>query len=133
MKKILLDTNAYSSFLSGDQTVFDYIIASEIIYVSTVMLGVLFAGFHGGSRASLNRKELNRFLSKPGVQTIDVTVETSEIFGELKAALVRQGKMIPINDIWIAAHTVETGSKLITYDSHFRHIPGLRIWEELKT
>jgi tRNA(fMet)-specific endonuclease VapC len=40
--------------------------------------------------------------------------------------------MIPINDIWIAAHTVETGSKLITYDPHFRHIPGLRIWEELQ-
>ncbi len=133
MKKILLDTNAYSAFMSGDHTVFDYIVESETVYFSTIMLGELFAGFHGGSRSSANRKELNSFLSKNGVKIIDVTLETSEIFGEVKTELSKQGSMIPINDIWIAAHAIETGSKLITYDVHFRQIPGLRIWEEVRT
>jgi len=95
------------------------------------MLGELFAGFHSGNRHTINTKELNSFLSKDGAKIIDVTIETSEIFGEIKAALARHGKMIPINDIWIASHAIETGSKLITYDAHFRHIPGLRIWEGL--
>ena len=132
MKKILLDTNAYSAFMSGDEAVFEYILASEAVYMSTIVLGELFAGFLGGSGVSANKKELNGFLSKSGVQVVDVTVETSEIFGELKSSLARLGEMIPINNIWIAAHAFETGSKLITYDPHFRHVPGLRIWEELK-
>jgi tRNA(fMet)-specific endonuclease VapC len=132
MTKILLDTNAYSSFLSGDKSVFDYIVEAEVIYISTIVIGELFAGFHGGGKLSQNREELKSFLSKDGVEVIDVTVETAEIFGEIKAGLSKKGKMIPLNDIWIAAHSIETGSKLITYDKHFKNISGLRIWEELK-
>jgi len=39
--------------------------------------------------------------------------------------------MTPLNDIWIAAHAVETGAKLITYDAHFKNINKLRLWDEL--
>jgi len=132
MTKILLDTNAYSSFMAGDSLIFDYIVESEMIYISTVMLGELFAGFHRGSKFSINKQELKSFLSKDGIKIINVTIETSEIFGEIKASLRHSGKMIPLNDIWIAAHSIETGSKLLTYDSHFKQIAGLRLWEELK-
>ena len=131
MSKILLDTNAYSAFMSGDRPVFDAVVESEIIYISTVMLGELFAGFHGGRKYSINKQALRSFLGKEGISVIDVTIETSEIFGELKTTLRKTGRMIPLNDIWIAAHTLETGAQLITYDTHFRNIPGLRLWERL--
>ena len=132
MTKILLDTNAYSGFMAGDPIILDYIVESESVYISTVMLGELFAGFHRGSKFSTNKQELKSFLSKDGIKVINVTIETSEIFGEIQSSLSRSGKMIPLNDIWIAAHAIETGSKLITYDSHFKQIAGLRLWEELK-
>ncbi|SLM19418.1 PilT protein domain protein [uncultured spirochete] len=132
MKKILLDTNAYSAFMAGDTCVFDSMIEAEVIYISTVMLGELFAGFYGGQKFNQNNDELRRFLSKDSIHVIDVTIETAEIFGEIKSDLVKQGTMIPLNDIWIAAHTIETGSKLITYDEHFKHVNGLRVWEELR-
>jgi len=80
----------------------------------------------------MNVEELKRFLSKDGIRIIDVTIETAEIFGEIKNELRKKGKMIPSNDIWIAAHAIETGSKVITYDSHFRSISGLRIGDELQ-
>lgn len=131
MKRILLDTNAYSGFMSGDQLVLECIVESEIIYMSTIMIGKLFAGFHGGSKFSKNKKELKTFLSKEGVKIIDVSIETSEIFGEIKSELSRKGKMIPLNDIWIAAHAIETGAKLVTHDAHFKNISGLRLWDEL--
>jgi len=38
---------------------------------------------------------------------------------------------LPINDIWIAAHTIETGSLLITYDDHFKNIENIRLWDML--
>lgn len=131
MTKIVLDTNAYGEFMSGNSVVFDYIIESETVYLSTVMIGELFAGFRGGNRYKQNKDELNVFLNKEGVRVLPVTIETSEIFGEIKDGLKKRGGMIPLNDIWIAAHTVETGSKLITFDSHFKQVSGLRIWEEL--
>ena len=132
MTKILLDTNAYSAFMAGDQTIFDYIVDSDVVYVSSVMLGELFAGFARGDKFSANKQELKSFLSKNGIKVINVTMETSEIFGEIKASLHHSGKMIPLNDIWIATHAVETGSKLVTYDSHFKQIAGLRLWDEMK-
>ncbi len=131
MTKILLDTNAYSEFMAGNTRVLDYIVEAEEIYVSTIMIGELYAGFHGGSRLIENIEYLKNFCKKDGIIVLNVSFETAEIFGEVKAELHSKGKMIPLNDIWIAAHTIETGSKLITYDSHFKHISGLRIWPEL--
>jgi predicted nucleic acid-binding protein len=39
--------------------------------------------------------------------------------------------LIPVNDVWIAAHALETGSILLTSDDHFTVIHGLRLWDEL--
>ena len=41
------------------------------------------------------------------------------------------GTPLHINDVWIAAHALETGSILITYDRHFQKIAGLRRWDEV--
>jgi tRNA(fMet)-specific endonuclease VapC len=115
--------------MSGNKLVFEYIIEAEEVYLSTVMLGELFAGFHGGKKCTKNKEDLKIFIEKDGIKIINVSLETAEIFGEIKSGLSKKGKMIPLNDIWIAAHTIETGSKLITFDSHFKQISGLRIWE----
>jgi len=40
-------------------------------------------------------------------------------------------KSIPVNDIWVAAQCLETGSVLVTYDRHFARIDGLRLWTGL--
>jgi tRNA(fMet)-specific endonuclease VapC len=131
MTKILLDTNAYTAFMAGDQHVLSYMVDSEVVYISTIVIGELFAGFYGGDKVLQNKEELKIFLSKDSIKIIDVTMETAEIFGELKSVLARKGRMIPLNDIWIAAHAIEYGSKLITYDEHFKNIDGVRIWEYL--
>ncbi len=49
------------------------------------MIGELFAGFYCGSKFSQNRSELKTFLTKEGVTVIDVSIETAEIFGEIKS------------------------------------------------
>ncbi len=122
MNKILLDTTAYSEFMGGNQEIFEVFAETETIYVSTILIGELYAGFFGGNRYAAHTDELKRFLRKEVVALINVTLETAEIFSEIKAELHAKGKMIPPNDIWIAAHGIETGSKLITFDSHFKEI-----------
>ena len=131
MKKALLDTNAYASFLSGDENVLQTLANAQIVYMSVFVLGELYAGFRGGGKQKQNKLWLERFLLKPSVSILDATRETSEIFGQVKFTLKKAGTPMPINDVWIASHVFETGSLLISYDSHFLNVPGLRVWDEI--
>ena len=127
MKRILLDTNAYVSFLAGGETVYQAMASADAVLMSVFVIGELLAGFRGGSRFDENRRRLEVFLSKPTVSVLDATVETSECFGHIKHLLKKAGTPIPINDVWIAAHAMEAGAVLFTSDSHFEKVPGLRI------
>jgi len=129
VKKIVLDTNGYTAFLAGDPKILDALATAEIVFLSVFVLGELFAGFKGGSREAANRELLERFLKKPTVQVLNAIAETASVFGQLKAALKKAGTPLPINDVWIAAHAVETGAILVSYDSHFEKIIGLKIWQ----
>ena len=128
MKKILLDTNCYTAYLAGDERVLSALAEAELVYMSIFVLGELFVGFRGGSKMQQNRDYLKRFLAKSTVIILEATMETAEIFGDLKDKLKKSGTPLPINDVWIAAHALETGCVLITYDAHFQHIVGLRRW-----
>ena len=131
MKKIILDTNAYSSFLTGDDKVLAALAQARITYMSIFVLGELYSGFKGGTQEQRNLKILTDFLHKQTVITIDATAETAEIFGTIKNSLKKAGKPLPINDVWIASHAIETGAVIVTYDNHFHQIAGLRIWDIL--
>jgi tRNA(fMet)-specific endonuclease VapC len=131
MKKVLLDTNAYVRFLRGDEKVMGYLAQADTVHMSVFVLGELFAGFKSGSKEKSNNRLLEKFLLKPTVSVLEATMETADIFGFIMASLRKSGTPIPINDVWIAAHCLETGSILITYDDHFAQIPGLRLWDEL--
>lgn len=131
MKRILLDTNAYVRFLRGDEKVMAYLAQADTVYMSVFVLGELFAGFKAGGKERNNKQILERFLLKPTVTVLEATTETADIFGLIMATLRKSGNLIPVNDVWIAAHALETGSILLTYDDHFTVIPGLRLWDEL--
>lgn len=131
MKKILLDTNAYSAFFSGNEDVLEALSEAEVVLMSVIVLGELFAGFQGGTKFSRNKALLEDFLSKPTVQLLDVSRETAEIFGEIKHQLKKEGTPIPLNDVWLAAQALETGARLVSLDSHFGKVKGLRMWEKV--
>ena len=131
MRNILLDTNAYVGYLRGEKKVLDYLGHAENVYMSVLVLGELYAGFRAGEREKENKQILENFLHKSTVSVLDASKETAEIFGLVKNSLRRIGYPIPLNDIWIGAHALETGSILLTYDRHFVSIPGLRVWDEL--
>jgi tRNA(fMet)-specific endonuclease VapC len=126
MNTLILDTNAYNRYAAGELAVLDAIRQADIVYMSIFVLGELFYGFKRGTRERENRLLLRKFLGGAKTRILEGTEATSEHFGSLKAHLKRVGTPIPLNDIWIAAHALETGSMLVTFDSHFEHVPGLR-------
>jgi len=131
MKSVLLDTNSYSKLIRGDRKIVKYIIDTDVVYLSVIVIGELFGGFEKGTRRNKNMNDLKEFLSKPNSKTVSVNQKTAQIYGKIRANLSKKGTPIPTNDIWIAAHVFETGSILITYDKHFLDIPDLKVWDEL--
>ncbi len=130
MKNILLDTNAYSALRQGDQKIFDVICDAQKIYISSIVMGELYAGFFNGVKTEKNVKQLHCFLEKGSVEPAFVTDETAEIYGHLFTVLKKNGTPLPLNDIWIAAQTMELGAVLISYDKHFKNIAGIRVFPE---
>jgi tRNA(fMet)-specific endonuclease VapC len=127
--KLLLDTNAYVDLMQGQPEVADRVRRSERIYLSAVVAGELIFGFRNGNRHEINIRRLAEFLDNPYVEFLPVTLTTADRFGRIAAELRRKGKPIPTNDIWIAAHAMESGAELVSSDAHFQAIDGL-VWEK---
>lgn len=126
--RLLVDTNALTRFFAGDQRVLAAMTQAEQVYLSVFVLGELYAGFSGGSRERENRELLQRIIDKPTVVLLEANAETAAYFGRLKQQLKAIGRPIPINDVWIAAHALQSASTLATFDLHFQHIIGLPLY-----
>jgi tRNA(fMet)-specific endonuclease VapC len=123
--KICLDTCAYSKLGLQPPELINCIDEAEMVFISSIVLGEIFAGFSLGKREKENRESLFRFLDLPAVEVVNIDALIADHYGQLVKILRKQGTPIPTNDIWIAATAFETGSRVVTYDSHFAHIPGL--------
>ena len=123
--RILLDTNAYSALLRGHDEVAHRVRRAEQVVFSSVVAGELLLGIRLGARLKKNMAELDAFLDSPYVSLVPVTLTTADRFARIAAALRAKGRPIPTNDIWIAAHAMETGAELLSFDDHFESIDGL--------
>jgi predicted nucleic acid-binding protein len=123
--RVVLDTSGYSWLRSGHREVRRRLAAARVVFLPTVVLGELAAGFALGRHRKENERALEAFLSQPFVQTLDVTAAVAARYGELFARLRRAGTPIPANDIWIAAATNDAGAHLLTFDGDFARVPDL--------
>jgi len=123
--KILLDTDAYSAFMRGHADVVARVRQVERVFLSAVVVGELLFGFRVGSRYARNASLLDAFLDSPYVDLLPVTRTTADRFGRVAAALRAKGTPIPTNDMWIAAHAMEAGAELLSFDEHYRHVDGV--------
>lgn len=125
MKKILLDTNAYAAFKKGNQDILDILQHTDIVAMSTIVLGELTAGFLVGSKYKKNIEELNEFLNSSRINIFSIDDSTVSFYAKIYASLRKKGKPVPTNDLWIAASTMQHGCKLCTFDQHFQVIENL--------
>lgn len=125
--RFLLDTNIVSAYLKGDQRVFNrFIQHSGGLCISAICVGELYSWVY---RAKTNPKHLQALhdaLSEVALIQIDLDVARS--FGEVRAALLDQGRPTPEIDLLIACTALTHDLTLVTHNvQDFEHIPGLRI------
>lgn len=125
--RLLLDTSAYSAFMRGHAEIRSAVQANEEIFLSSIIVGELIAGFIKGGRRRKNEGELKRFLASPRVGVLDITEETAERYAVILNSLWRAGTPLPTNDIWIAASAMEYGLRLVTTDGHYQKVPQIMV------
>ena len=131
MRDILVDTNAYTAFMRGEPAIVEVMTHAPQLFVNSVVLGELLAGFAAGTRQAKNRSELAQFLNSPRVGVYPITAETADSYALVYANLRRKGQPIPSNDLWIAASALEHGAALLSLDAHFEKVDGLRLGQSL--
>ncbi len=130
--RILLDSNAYSAFMRGSDEVRVLIQTAEEVLFSAVVVGEQLFGFRQGTRYEQNLAELRSFLERPYVSFVPVGPVTADRYSRVMTALKAKGRPIPTNDVWIAAHAMETGADLVSADRHFEHVDGI-VWTPVTT
>ena len=129
--RVLLDSSAYSQFMLGREQVSRIVRGAEELLLSAVVLGELLYGFRHGSRYERNARGMRAFLDNPYVSLVPVGETTADRYSRIAASLRAKGRPIPTNDLWIAAHAMETGADLVSADRHFEHVDGLA-WVRLR-
>ena len=56
---------------------------------------------------------------------LPITTDVARRYGELFVTLRVAGTPIPVNDVWIAAATIDAGAHLVTFDTDFVRIDAL--------
>ena len=123
--RIVLDTSAYSRMRAGSAEVLDRVAAAQTVHLPVIVLGELEAAFRIGKRTQENHVALNEFLAEPFVSVLPVTPDVARRYGAIFAELRKAGTPVPVNDIWIAATTLDVGAHLLTFDGDFDRIAGL--------
>ena len=123
--RLLLDSNAYSLLLREQMHVARLVRGAEEVLLSAIVVGELLAGFRQGSRFERNLADLHAILDIPYVSFVPVGSVTADRYARISASLRAKGRPIPTNDIWIAAHAMETGADLVSADRHFEHVDGI--------
>ena len=123
--RVLLDSNAYSRLMRGDEQAAAVVRGATDILMSAVVIGELLYGFRNGSRFDRNAADLRSFLDNTHASFVPVGPITADRYSRIAAALRAKGSPIPTNDVWIAAHAMETGADLVSADRYFEAVDGI--------
>lgn len=122
---MILDTNAVSAHAAGVRAVGEIVSSASRIAIPAIVLGEYLFGVYQSSRRAANAAWLNAFVRDCRVLNVDE--HTAECYAQVRGELKAIGKLIPANDLWIAALCRQHSLQLLTRDSHFQVVRGLRV------
>ena len=122
--KHLLDTNIVIAMFADEAAIQERRKNADKVFLPSPVVGELCYGARKSSRPIENLTRVNRLIQD--FQVIPCNLETARWYGIVKDELRRKGRLIPDNDIWIAAVAMQRGLILVTRDSHFDEIESLQ-------
>ena len=120
---MILDTNALSAVADNEPAAVRLFSQAETIEIPVIVLGE----YRFGIAQSRRRSEYEKWLSElmAATRILPVDHETSAQYAEVRTELKKAGKLIPSNDLWIAALCRQHRLALMSGDQHFDAVQGL--------
>ncbi len=121
---MILDTNALSAFADGESGATARIAAAGQIAIPVVVLGE----YRFGIAQSRKKDDYARWLAGlvSACRVLNVDELTASHYATIRLQLKRVGTPIPVNDTWIAALSQQYSLPLLSRDSHFDCVAGLK-------
>lgn len=123
---VIADTSVWIPFFnrpnSPEKDALDLLIDADEV----VLVGVVLAELLQGCRTSSERETLSEALS--ALPYHEATQSTWSQTGDLSAQLLRRGVTLPLSDLIIAALALEHHCQVYSLDTHFKKIPGMRLY-----
>ena len=121
---MILDTNAVSALADGDPAALERLAEASQVVIPVVALGEYRYGIAQSRYRERREDWLARLLKV--VRTLEIDAETTLRYAEIRVELKKAGKPIPANDVWIAALCRQHARPVMSRDSHFDAVRGLR-------
>ena len=121
---MILDTNAISDRYEGTPGLMRHLATAARICLPIPAL----AEFRFGILKSNRRASMEEWYWK-GVATsevLPVDLQTAERYAQIRVILERKGRKIPMNDLWISAIALQHNLPVLSRDSHFDVVDGLK-------
>ncbi len=125
--KFLLDTNIIIRLFGEDEVILDWLKKVSDIFVPCIVLGELLYGAQKSANVDANTVKIMEFSSQ--VKALPCDTETAQHYANIKNMLRKKGRPIPENDIWIGSIAKQYNLTLVTGDSHFKEIEGIKLTE----
>jgi len=122
---IALDTNQAIAWLNGKPGMEAWISAYTTICLPVVVIGELRFGAMKSQRSSGNVAKVESLVACCTV--LEVKASTAVVYADIRLRLLKKGRPIPENDLWIAAICLDFGLPLATEDAHFCEVESLHV------
>lgn len=126
--KYLLDTDIVINFLKGDINIVKAMtqVSLEDVGISVITRGEIKVGMNFQDKRSKEFKGNEAFLKK--VLVVEFNIKSSDIFGKIKANLLKSGRIISDLDIQIASVAIANDLILVTNNTKdFSRIKDLQL------
>ena len=121
---MILDTNALSAWAEGLAAVEAALRSADRLVVPSVVLGEYYFGIRQSRHRIRYEEWLRRYL--PLAEVATVTSATADAYADIRLQLKRVGKPVPANDAWIAALARQHALSVLSNDTHFDLVDGIR-------
>jgi tRNA(fMet)-specific endonuclease VapC len=120
---LILDTNAVSALLGGDQTIAELLAFEQHHHLPTVVIGEYRYGLTRSNQQKRLGTMLALLIARSSVLSIDL--DTTFHYASVRNELRQKGRPIPENDLWIAALAIQYGLRIVSRDLHFDEVEGI--------
>jgi predicted nucleic acid-binding protein len=121
---VILDTNAVSALFDGDDQLGAQLRDAAAIHLPVIVVGE----YRYGLERSRHREKLDLLLDALVGETVVLSIDlaTASVYARLREDLRRRGRPLPENDVWIAALARQHELPVVSRDTHFDLVPGLK-------